>query len=98
MNVRKVFSVLAWGLGIPLAWIGSVALGQFWLTAAISVLPFMLFANVLRYYKRRRGLAWRLAFPYSASVVLGKTPQALGALQYFLRKFSKRQHEIIEYK
>lgn len=98
MNVRKVASVLAWGLGIPLAWMSSVLAGQYWLTAVISVLPFMLFANVLRHYKGRRGLAWRLAFPYSASVVLGKLPQALGVVQYFVRKFSKRQHKIIEYK
>lgn len=110
LYVREVFSVVFWGMVLPLLVIGlawpSLALSAgypvlAWLTrsASLALLAgyLFLYRRVWR-YARRRGWSPRDARLYAFWGTLGKLPLAVGLLVYWLRLIARRPKQIIEYK
>ncbi len=94
--VRRVISVVAWGVGVPLAAVATTAL---WPPAIAGAA--LLYAQLaVRLYRQRRTTeSPRDARLYVAGIVLGKTAQSIGALRYLLdRVILRKQPVLIEYK
>lgn len=78
---------LAWGAGLPLASVLAAAL----LDPAMLMIWLIYPAQILR-------LSRRLGWEGAAFTVMGKFPEAMGALGYHASRLSGRRQEIIEYK
>lgn len=101
-NVRAVRSLVAWGLLLPAAIVLTAAaacagLAPWPAAPAMTLLYALLF---LRIFIRqcRAGTAPRDATAFALFCVLGKFPQALGALTYWRNRLRKRRTALIEYK
>lgn len=87
-NVAQTRRALIWGLAIPLAAILAAALVHPLLLALLLAWP----AQIVR-------LWWREGDPVRAAfLTLGKIPEALGVLEHWLQRLSKRRARLIEYK
>lgn len=87
-RVAQTRRALTWGLALPLA-VLVLAWPAPWLAVALALAwP----AQVARLARRRGDLAWALF------LTLGKTPEALGVLDYHLGRLSGRRRGLIEYK
>ena len=94
-GVAGTVRALTWGLALPLA---ILVLAFAWPLGAL-VLVLIYPAQVLRLARRYAGNGERdFALRRAALSVLGKLPEAQGALQYGLRRLRGRQGRIIEYK
>ena len=94
--VRDVRSIIFWGIILPAATIGLA-----WPTHGISLVLFLAYPlQVLRlaHRQRRAGVPWRLAWFYSGACVLGRFPNAIGALRYWTGRLLGRRRALIEYK
>jgi GT2 family glycosyltransferase len=94
--VRQVRSTLFWGLFVPL-----LVLALAWPTSGASVL--LLLGYVLMFVRiyqgrRRRGDTPGDCRLYAFFCVLGKFPQSLGVLQYWIGRLRGRRSAIIEYR
>jgi glycosyltransferase involved in cell wall biosynthesis len=85
--VGETRRALIWGAALPVAVLVLAALLSPWALLLVLVYPL----QVLR-LARRGGRAW------ACFTTLAKFPEALGALQYFLRRIAGRNSKIIEYK
>ncbi|MGY6410169.1 MAG: glycosyltransferase family 2 protein [Alkalilacustris sp.] len=83
---------LAWGLGLPMAALAGLALTP-WAPALLLLLP----AQVVR-LATREGISRRDSWEWAFFITLAKTPEALGALEYFGRRISGRAGRLIEYR
>ncbi len=108
-NVKQARSIFVWGLGAPLAvaalLIFALAAPSPQLTlgaqslAALGVAAFFAMALKIGFRRRAdRGDSWRDSLLYGAMLMLGKFPQAAGALKYWRKRLSGGQATIIEYK
>ena len=79
---------LIWGLGIPLTAILGAMLVSPWLLALLLAWPL----QAIRLW-RRDGDPVRAVF-----LTLGKLPEALGVLEYWLKRLTGRSGRLIEYK
>jgi glycosyltransferase involved in cell wall biosynthesis len=85
-----------WGLAVPI-----VALGFTWFTFGLSLLAFLLYpVLVWRVYQYRRsfGDAPADARLYAVYCILGKLPEAIGQVKYWLTRWQGKQATLIEYK
>lgn len=87
-NVAQTRRALVWGLGLPGAAILGAMLIHPWLLALILLWP----AQILRLWRRDGDLV-RGVF-----LTLGKVPEALGVLEYRLKRLSGASSRLIEYK
>jgi GT2 family glycosyltransferase len=92
-GVRATVSALAWGLGPPLmALAGLLAVGP-WGLLPLALWPAQVVRLALREGAGRRE-GWERAF----FLTLGKLPETLGALEYWVRRLVRRPAGLIEYK
>lgn len=84
---RETRSALIWGLGLPVVTVLGAALISPWALLLLLALP----AQVLR-------LAPRLGLTRAAFLVLGKLPEALGAVEYWWGRLTRTRRGLIEYK
>lgn len=100
---RQVRSILAWGGAMPgllLICIGlSLAVSAWWwIAAALLLLAWPMRMMQLARRQRRRGLTPRVARASGILLMLGKVPQFLGLMSYYLNRSSGRASRLIEYK
>jgi glycosyltransferase involved in cell wall biosynthesis len=96
--VRDARSVFAWGLMLPMI---SVLLA--WPTRGLSLLAAVMLYGLLAIHVYRQmdrsDLQHRsTAMMYALFTALGKIPQAIGLIQFHLRRATGRQAKLIEYK
>lgn len=91
--VRESRSGLLWGLALPLLIAAMSMAATPWALGLMLVYPL----QVLRLYWRARRLVPRPGW-YAASLVLGKVPESLGQLKYFLSRARGQRAALIEYK
>jgi GT2 family glycosyltransferase len=96
LNRRAVISNVAWGLGIPIITIALLVPTLGW-SVAILLLYGLLYLRIFSACLAV-GHRWRDAGLYAQFVTLGKFPQAQGLLQFHIRRISKSERKIIEYK
>lgn len=87
-NVAQTRRALIWGLGLPLM----AALGALLLDPAFLLLLLLWPLQVLRLSRREGDLA------HGIFLTLGKIPEALGVLEYHLKRLIGRRVRLIEYK
>ena len=87
-NVAQTRRALIWGLGIPLTAILGAMLVSPWLLVLLLAWPL----QAVRLW-RRDGDPVRAVF-----LTLGKLPEALGVLEYWLKRLTGRSGRLIEYK
>lgn len=94
--VRETFRIWLWALLIPLV-ISILAIywSQFFLLL-IALYPMQLIRVALSEVGRLASMKY--SFLYSFFVLLSKWPQLLGQANFFLKKLSHKQQEVIEYK
>ncbi len=92
---KETRSILVWGVAIPLMSVAAIGV-----THGLSALLWVGYA-VMTYriyqYWQHSGLVREDAMLYAGSCILGKFPQAQGALRFYLGKLFKRQSRLIEY-
>lgn len=84
---------LLWGAGLPLMILLTTTLLTYWALFLLLLYP----AQVLR-LACRESLTSRSAWEQAFFLTLGKFPEALGILEYQLRRFADRPAGLIEYK
>lgn len=84
---RETRSALAWGLGLPAVTLLGAALVSPWALVLLLAWP----AQFLR-------LAPRLGPTRAAFLILGKLPEALGAVEYWWGRLTRTRRGLIEYK
>ena len=87
-RLRELFSVLAWGLALPLLLLGAAILVTPWALVGLLAYP----AQVLRL--RRRSFPW----VQSLFLVLASFPATQGAITYGWRRLTRKEAQLIEYK
>lgn len=105
-NVRRTLSAVTYGLALPGAWLGTLALGA--LGAGLGpVQPAVLVLVPAAYVKafwgsyrqrREQGDPPRHALLYALFCIFGKVPEALGVLTYWSNRLRGRYSPIMEYK
>lgn len=90
--VTETRRALIWGAGLPLAALALIALTPW---AALLLLAYP--AQILR-LALRGGAGSRTAWEGATFTVLGKVPEALGALEFHARRLRGRKTALIEYK
>ncbi len=93
--VRESRRIWLWGVLVPV-----LALGGSWLTHGWSLL--LLFSYPLMVYRiyrynHHKGLPANQAIIYATFCMLGKFPEALGQIRFYLNKLAGKQSELIEY-
>jgi len=94
--VREHRRIMVWGLGVP-----AIAAALAWPTGGISLALLALYP--LQLARTYRGLRVRVphrghALAYAASCVLGKFPQAVGLVKFYLGRVQGTTSRLIEYK
>jgi glycosyltransferase involved in cell wall biosynthesis len=101
-NRRALRSVLVWGLAAPAAIIatvvGAAAAPSLAVVSALGFAAYPAMALRIARGRQRAGDPWRAALLYGAFVMLGKIPQAIGALRYFRLRRTGGRARLIEYK
>ncbi len=92
-SVRAVRRILAWGAALPVLLLVAAILISPWALLGALIYP----AQVIR-IARRSGLTKRTAWEYAFFLVLGNFPEAMGILEFHLRRWRGRPAGIIEYK
>lgn len=93
---REMASNLAWGIGVPALSLG-LALPTLGGSVTLLGLYGVLYRRV-RADRLRRGDSAEDAALYAGYTVLGKVPQARGAIQYCVRRLRRERATLIEYK
>jgi GT2 family glycosyltransferase len=94
--VHPLRSIIFWGIALPT---GILVLA--WPTRGASFLlvlvyPLQIFRVALR--SHAAGMSWRDSWLYSGACVLGRFPNAVGAIRYWRSRFLGRRQTLIEYK
>lgn len=90
---RETVRALGWAGLAPLALLLALLVSP-WFALLLAVYP----AQALRIYARARRRLGRDAAPFAALSVIGKFPEAAGALTYFANRLTRRRAGLIEYK
>jgi GT2 family glycosyltransferase len=90
--VKENRRIIIWGLIIPL-----FILGLIMLNPAFLALLLVYAVQIIRVARKRANLG-KMKFIWATSVVLGKIPEAIGFIQFFIHKATNRTSHIIEYK
>jgi cellulose synthase/poly-beta-1,6-N-acetylglucosamine synthase-like glycosyltransferase len=94
--VQQVRSIQFWGILLPLVIVVLAgATRGVGLVLALAY-PLQLF-RIARHY-RKVGMPWRFAWLYSGACVLGRFPNAVGAVRYWTGQLLGRRQALIEYK
>lgn len=95
-RVKEVRSIWLWGLIIPGVALGLAVLTHGWSLLLLLGYPLIGFRAFQALQKR--GISTQDAGIYAVSCVLGKFPNLLGQLQFYLNQRLGRQSRLIEYK
>lgn len=100
---RSVRSIIIWGGVMPMMLMLTILLAlavdaQWWIAAALLVVPWPLRMAQLARRQRRRGLSANVARASGTLLMLGKLPQLLGLIGYHFDRLSGRASRLIEYK
>lgn len=90
--VGETRRALVWGMGLPLLAVAGAMIHPGLAVAVLLVLP----AQVLRL--ARRWGSGRAGWERAVFATLGKFPEALGVLEYHLRRLTRQRRGLIEYK
>jgi GT2 family glycosyltransferase len=94
--VHPVRSIAFWGIALPIA-ILALAVPTRGASLLLSLAyPLQVFRVALR--SQAAGMPWRDSWLYGAACVLGRIPNALGALSYWCSRLLGRRRTLIEYK
>lgn len=93
---REVRSNWLWGLVVPFAAISPAAFTWGFSLFLLAAYP-LLFIKIWR-SRRRRGDDSRTARLYAFFCVLGKYPQVVGQMRYWMNRLLARRNQLIEYK
>ncbi len=88
--------VIVWGLLLPLVILGLLWPTNGWSLALLAFYPLGI-ARLHRFF-RRTGLAPKYALLYAIFCILGRIPQAQGALKFYWTRLLRRRSSLIEYK
>lgn len=94
-GVRTTRSNFVWAVGLPTA----IAVGL--RVTPVAAFGFGMYGVLLsRIYRRQRrlGRSQRAALAYATSCVVGKFPESLGAVRFWVGRLTGRRSRIIEYK
>ena len=93
--VKETRSIWLWGVVIP-----GLAIAAVWPTHSLSLFLLLVYpASIARIFTRMKSdMTSNAAFLYAVSCVLGKFPQASGALQFMWNRWSGKRSTLIEYK
>ncbi len=91
-GVRPTLRALVWAVGLPLATL-LLATATPWAWLLLLAYP----AQVVR-LATSDGATTRAAWERAVFTMLGKVPEAFGALEYLLRRITRRRASLIEYK
>jgi hypothetical protein len=91
-------SNLVWGLVLPVGCIVGAIFTKGLALLALPMLDGLMIAKIARYGQRGRGMPGRLAWRWAFFIVLGKFPQARGAMQFYINRLLRRRGTLIEYK
>ena len=94
--VHHVRSLQLWGIVLPLAIVALACMTHGVGLIFALVYPFQVFRIARRSHKA--GLPWRNAWLYGGAVLLGRFPNALGAIRYWRSRLLGRRQGLIEYK
>ena len=94
--VQAVLSTIFWGIALPVT-----ILALAWPTRGVSLLlglayPLQVFRVAHRFHGA--GTSWRDSWLYSVACVIGRFPNAVGAVRYWYSRLLGRQQALIEYK
>ncbi|WP_170480125.1 glycosyltransferase [Ruegeria arenilitoris] len=92
-SVRAVRRILLWGAILPLALFFGATIFSPWLLLGLVIYPLQVFRIA-----HREGWNSRVAWEYAFFLVLGKFPEALGILEFHVRRWRGKPAGIIEYK
>jgi hypothetical protein len=92
-GIRESRSAWFWGLGVPLLVVAAVSLVGPLGLVAFAVYPLQVARLALRGARSARENWWHALF-----LVIGKTPEMLGQLQFFVRRGFGGKSRLIEYK
>jgi GT2 family glycosyltransferase len=87
-KVKETRRALVWGLGVPTAAVFGAITVSPWMAALLLLWPAQMLRMVLRGQPPIR----------TVFLVLGRVPEALGVLNYWTKRLSKREARLIEYK
>src|SRR5688572_12553794 len=102
-KVRSVQSTLFWGAVVPLLIFVGLALSKWvpyaWALSAVVGFGYVVLAvRIYRYRRTQRHDPPRQSLLYAVFTVLGKFPQLLGTIQYFVNRARGTRTKLIEYK
>ena len=93
-NMREVLRIIFWGFLLPIAFLFYVLIGS-WNSNLVIVI---FLAQFMRVYQKVKNYAFLTRFVYAAITVFGKTVECMGLFQCLLRKITRSQNSLIEYK
>jgi len=92
--VADVRRIVVWGLVIPLLAVSGIWTTNDWSLLLLLGYPLMVF-KIYTFF--RRSLPTNQALPYALFCMIGKIPQAQGALQFYWNKLVGKRSTLIEY-
>jgi len=92
--VAETRRAIAWGAVLPLAIVALAALVSPWLLALLALYPLQWLRIGLRFARARAPIPWT----HAAFLLLGRLPEAQGALKFHLGRWRGQRSAIIEYK
>jgi glycosyltransferase involved in cell wall biosynthesis len=94
--VHDVRSTVFWGLALPLATLALALPTHFGSLGLILAYPLQMLRIAWRH--RRSGAPWHHAWLYGGACVLGRFPNAIGAVRYWASQLHGRSQTLIEYR
>jgi hypothetical protein len=86
-KVAETRRALLWGLGIPLTALAGIYASP-WALLVLAAWPLQILRLIMTGHDPRRAVF----------LTFGKLPEALGVLEYWMKRLSGRQARLIEYK
>jgi GT2 family glycosyltransferase len=96
-RLRKVLSIMAWGLIVPIVAVACLVVGQAWGFVGLMIWAGL---SLLRAIFKEQGhrRSWRKSAEYSLMCFVAKMPQMVGLIQVIGDYLSSKKRKLIEYK
>ncbi len=101
-NVRRVWSSLIWGAGVPLILLSFLVVGflkpSLWLVCGVAMAMLILQWARIALHRRRLGNLHSDSLLYATFCLIGKPAAVIGIVAYWINRFRGHQINLIEYK